>query len=142
VRCSGICARYVSVSPWFSRQIDLDSCLVDRYKEGWSTKSAYFWQGEGADPLNPFGYQSGIHNFWKLLQPGCWVYLSTPIGFERVEFNANRVFDTKTILSVANAASLRLDELTVLSQSAEKLNALARENYLFEIFHFLKESGN
>lgn len=112
----------------------------------------HFGLGRYGDPVNPLGYQRGIENLAKLLQPGGRLYLSTPIGSERVEFNANWVFDPNTILSVANAANLRLDELTVLDQqgghetvlrpSAEQLNALAKEHYRLGIFHFLKESGN
>lgn len=112
----------------------------------------HFGLGRYGDPVNPLGYQRGIENLSKLLKPSGRLYLSTPIGFERVEFNANWVFDPNTILSVANAAGLRLDELTVLDQqggydtvlrpSAEQLNALAKEHYRLGIFHFLKESGN
>ena len=111
----------------------------------------HFGLGRYGDPVNPLGYQRGIENLSKLLQPGGRLYLSTPIGSERVEFNANWVFDPNTILSVANAAGLRLDELTVLDQqgghetilrpSAEMLNALAKEHYRLGIFHFFKESG-
>lgn len=111
----------------------------------------HFGLGRYGDPVNTLGYQRGVENLSKLLHPGGRLYLSTPIGTERVEFNANWVFDPNTILSVANAAGLRLDELTVLDQqgghetvlrpSAEKLNALAKEDYRLGIFHFLKESG-
>lgn len=112
----------------------------------------HFGLGRYGDPVDPLGYQHGIENLSKLLQPGGRLYLSTPIGSERVEFNANWVFDPHTILSAANAAGLHLEELTVLDQqgshemvlrpSAEKLNELAREHYRLGIFHFLKESGN
>ncbi|MDA9885258.1 DUF268 domain-containing protein [Burkholderiaceae bacterium] len=112
----------------------------------------HFGLGRYGDPVNPLGFRFGIENLSKLLQLGGRLYLSTPIGSERVEFNANWVFDPNTILSVANAAGLRLDELTVVDQqgghervlhpSAEKLNALAKEHYRLGIFHFLKESGH
>lgn len=108
----------------------------------------HFGLGRYGDPVDPSGYRRGIENLSKLLQPGGRLYLSTPIGSERVEFNANRVFDPSTILDVANAAGLHLDELTVLDQQGghetvlsptlEKLNALAQEHYLLGVFHFLK----
>ena len=108
----------------------------------------HFGLGRYGDPVDPSGYRRGIENLSKLLQPGGRFYLSTPIGSQRVEFNANWVFDPNTILDVANAAGLHLDELTVLDQQGghetvlsptlEKLNALAHKHYLLGIFHFLK----
>lgn len=50
-----------------------------------------------------------------LLKPGGTLYLSTPIGRERVEFNANWVFDPRTILRLAESNYLALDRLTVFS---------------------------
>ena len=108
----------------------------------------HFGLGRYGDPVNPFGYRQGIKNLSQLLRPGGRLYLSTPIGSERVEFNANWVFDPNTIVRVANAAGLHLDELTVLDQqggnetvlnpSLDKLNALAKEHYRLGIFHFVK----
>ncbi len=108
----------------------------------------HFGLGRYGDPVNPLGYQRGIENLAKLLQPGGRLYLSTPIGTERVEFNANWVFDPSTILNLAYAVGLRLDELTVLDQQGghevvlnptkQKLYALAQEHYRLGIFHFIK----
>ena len=111
----------------------------------------HFGLGRYGDPISPLGYYRGIENLSKLLLPGGMLYLSTPIGRERVEFNANWVFDPHTILSAASSTGLRLDELTVLDQqggretflrpSAEKLASLAKEHYRLGVFHFVKESG-
>jgi len=112
----------------------------------------HFGLGRYGDSVNPMGYQLGIANLAKLLLPGGRLYLSTPIGSERVEFNANWVFDPRTIGGVANVAGIFLDELTVLDQQGghetvlltvpERLNSLAKENYRLGIFHFLKVGGN
>ena len=111
----------------------------------------HFGLGRYGDPVDPLGYRRGIENRSRLLLPGGRLYLSNPIGSERVEYNANWVFDPNTILGVANAAGLRFDELTVLHQqgghktvlrpSADQLNALVKEHYRLGIFHFIKESG-
>lgn len=42
-----------------------------------------FGLGRYGDPINPLGYQRGLSNTAKLLQPGGTFYLSTPIGQER-----------------------------------------------------------
>jgi hypothetical protein len=109
----------------------------------------HFGLGRYGDPVNPLGYRRGIENLSKLLRPSGKLYLSTPIGRERVEFNANWVFDPGTILDAANSVGLRLDELTVLDQqggrenilnpSTQELNALAKQHYRLGIFHFTKE---
>ncbi|NTU53780.1 MAG: DUF268 domain-containing protein [Chlorobiaceae bacterium] len=76
----------------------------------------HFGLGRYGDPVNPQGYQRGIANMAQLLQPGGMFYLSTPIGKERVEFNANWVFDPRSILHCAEAAGMTLQKLTVISQ--------------------------
>jgi hypothetical protein len=75
----------------------------------------HFGLGRYGDPINPQGYQQGIANMAQLLQPGGTFYLSTPIGQERVEFNANWVFDPRSILRRAEAASMELKKLIVIS---------------------------
>ncbi|MEK9816023.1 MAG: DUF268 domain-containing protein [Methylotenera sp.] len=111
----------------------------------------HFGLGRYGDPINSLGYLRGIENLSKLLRPSGILYLSTPIGRERVEFNANWVFSPRTILDAANSVGLRLDELTILDQQGghetvndptrERLDALAKEHYRLGIFHFIKESA-
>lgn len=108
----------------------------------------HFGLGRYGDPINPLGYQRGIANLSKLLKPSGRLYLSTPIEKERVEFNANWVFDPRTIVRAANEVELSLEELTVLDQQGgrktllnpgeETLAQLSREHYRLGIFHFLK----
>jgi len=75
----------------------------------------HFGLGRYGDPVNPQGYQRGIANMARLLQPGGTFYLSTPIGQERVEFNANWVFDPRTIVRCAEAAGMTLQKLIVIT---------------------------
>jgi hypothetical protein len=108
----------------------------------------HFGLGRYGDPVDPLGYRRGIENLSKLLFPGGRLYLATPIGRERVEFNANWVFNPNTILSAANEVGLILRELIVLDHSgvcaiviepnANDLHRFAGENYKLGIFHFDK----
>lgn len=110
----------------------------------------HFGLGRYGDPVDPFGYKKGIENLSKLLKPGGRLYLSTPIGIERVEFNANWVFNPNTILNVANGVGLQLEQLVVLDQQGgqeliinpteQNLNTLSEEDYLLGIFYFIKVS--
>lgn len=107
----------------------------------------HFGLGRYGDPINPTGCQSGITNMAKLLQPGGTYYLSTPIGEERVEFNANWVFDPRSIVQCAEVAGLALQRLIVItpengpqesSIDANALADLALERYQLGLFIFKK----
>jgi hypothetical protein len=106
----------------------------------------HFGLGRYGDPIDPSGHEKGVRNMAALLKPGGTFYLSTPIGRERVEFNANRVFDPRTILRLAEASGLILSKLTVViggqvnefSPDEEALNRLAEAPYCLGIFVFSK----
>jgi hypothetical protein len=108
----------------------------------------HFGLGRYGDPIDPLGHERGIANMALLLKPGASFYLSTPIGRERVEFNANRVFDPRSIVKLVEGHGLVLERLTVigsggvarkLQATPESLQALAEETYNLGIFVFTKE---
>lgn len=109
----------------------------------------HFGLGRYGDPIDPHGYEKGFANLVSLLRPGARFYLSTPIGKERVEFNANWVFDPATILRLADNQGLLLERLLVFNPSAglraisgdelnEALAALATKQYNLGIFVFTR----
>jgi Caenorhabditis protein of unknown function, DUF268 len=55
--------------------------------------------GRYGDPINPDGARSAAEELQRLVGQGGALFLSTPIGRERVCFNAHRVFAPATILS-------------------------------------------
>jgi len=61
----------------------------------------HFGLGRYGDPLDIDGHLRGFANLHRMLQPNGILYLSCPIGTERIEFNAHRVFAIKTILGWA-----------------------------------------
>ena len=95
----------------------LPTCSGGGYCDSLSCLHAieHFGLGRYGDPVNPQGYIRGISNMAQLLQPGGTFYLSTPIGEERVEFNANWVFDPRSIMRCADAAGMRLQKLTIIT---------------------------
>jgi hypothetical protein len=81
--------------------------LMDPLKEDWveCTDSLsclhtieHFGLGRYADPVDPAGHLRGLDQLKRMVKKSGRLYLSTPIGPERVEFNAHRVFSAKTLL--------------------------------------------
>lgn len=58
----------------------------------------HFGLGRYGDKLDLNGHVRGIDNLYKLLKKGGVLYLSFPIGDNRIEFNAHRVFDVQYML--------------------------------------------
>jgi hypothetical protein len=58
--------------------------------------------GRYGDPIDLAGHTKGLANLTKMLKPGGTLYLSIPFGMERIEYNAHRVFDLKTMVGLIN----------------------------------------
>jgi hypothetical protein len=78
-------------------------------------------------------------------------YLSVPIGIERVEFNANRIFDPGTVVKSAAQHALILISLTVIRPGMRietialdeaQFTKLAGQRYALGIFEFQKRRGS
>jgi SAM-dependent methyltransferase len=61
----------------------------------------HFGLGRYGDPIDLYGHVKGFQSLSEILKPGGLLYVSVPIGTERVDFNANRVFAIKTVLDLA-----------------------------------------
>lgn len=59
----------------------------------------HFGLGRYGDKLDPEGHTKGLEQLKRMVAPGGRLYLSTPVGRERVEFNAHRIFSAATVLS-------------------------------------------
>jgi len=59
----------------------------------------HFGLGRYGDTLDPQGHLTGLDRLKQMVAPGGRLYLSTPIGEERLEFNAHRVFSPQSLLS-------------------------------------------
>jgi hypothetical protein len=59
----------------------------------------HFGLGRYTDPIDPQACFRFMASLQRVLAPGGRLYFSVPIGRERVEFNAHRVFSPQTILS-------------------------------------------
>lgn len=92
----------------------------------------HFGLGRYGDPIDPEACFKCFENIQKKLAPGGKLYISVPIGRERVEFNAHRVFYASTIVECFH--ELKLIEISAsFSEHIE---------YNIDIHHFDNEKHN
>lgn len=60
----------------------------------------HFWLWRYGDPIDVNGYLKWLENIYKILKKGGTFYFSVPVGPQRIEFNAHRVFDIGYLLSL------------------------------------------
>lgn len=70
----------------------------------------HFGLGRYSDPIDPDACFKFMESLQRVLAPNGKLYFSVPIGRERVEFNAHRVFSPRTILK--QFASLKLESFS------------------------------
>lgn len=81
--------------------IELSPSMID-YTDSISSLHAleHFGLGRYNDPIDPHGHTKALENIFKILESGGKFYFSTPIGPQRIEFNAHRVFSIKYLLNI------------------------------------------
>lgn len=124
--------------PGMARYCDSLSCLH---------ALEHFGLGRYGDPVDPAGFARGFANMAALLKANGTFYLSLPVGIDRVEFNANRVVDPRTVVELAERHSLQVTSLTAvhpgarieeLTPDAAQLSRLAGQRYALGLFVFQK----
>jgi hypothetical protein len=103
-------------------QADL-TLLPDSLKECCDSLSSlhaieHFGLGRYGDTIDLDGHLKAINNLHQMLKPNGKFYLSVPIGKQRIEFNAHRVFSIKYLLQIL------VDKFTI------------------EAFHFVDDKGD
>ncbi len=104
-------------------QLDLMESLPDHWVECTGSLSClhtieHFGMGRYGDRIDPEGHLKGLAQLKRMVEPGGLLYLSTPIGPQRIEFNAHRIF------------------------SADSLLAWFRDGWIIEKFAYIDDDGN
>jgi hypothetical protein len=102
--------------------------------------------GRYNDPLGTELWKQGLKNIWSLVKPGGILYLSVPIGKQKIMFNAHRVFNTTTIINEIKNGELidfaYIGDNTSLKNGPLEINEISKltQNYVYGlgIFTFKK----
>jgi len=79
--------------------------------------------GRYGDPLDPQGSVKACRELLRVLAPGGRLYLSTPVGRSRVQFNGQRVFSVEQVLELLQP--LELVELTLVDPDGRFLSGMS-----------------
>jgi SAM-dependent methyltransferase len=82
--------------------------------------------GRYGDPLDPKGSIKAAAELQRVLRPGGKLYLSLPIGRERVCFNAHRVHAPSTVLGMF--AQMKLMEFSLVDDEAQYIEHASLKN--------------
>jgi SAM-dependent methyltransferase len=104
------------------RQLDLMNLPQDMAGNCDSISSLHaiehFGLGRYGDPLDPDGHKKAIANIHTMLRPGGKFYFSVPIGPQRIEFNAHRVFSTDYLIALF-AGRFVVDDFSYVDDAGE-----------------------
>jgi SAM-dependent methyltransferase len=78
----------------------------------------HFGLGRYGDPIMYTGYLDGLKNLHQILAPGGKFYFSTPMGPQRVEFNAHRVFSARYLWELLSPL-YRIDTFSYVTEEGE-----------------------
>lgn len=104
----------------------------------------HFGLGRYGDPIDPEACFKCFDNIQRKLKVGGKLYISLPIGKERLEFNAHRVFYPSTVIDCFG--TLKLEEFSCTSDGKIEYdvdihkydNDLHNGNYRYGLFYFTK----
>jgi hypothetical protein len=60
----------------------------------------HFGLGRYGDPIDAYGHLKALDNIYMILKSGGTFYLSVPIGAQRIEFNAHRIFSLEYLCKI------------------------------------------
>ena len=91
----------------------------------------HFGLGRYGDPIHVDGHLRGLNNLHRLLLPGGLLYFSVPIGPQRVEFNAQRVFSLRYLLDLFEG-KFEIESFSFVDDSGDLHKNIALSSDLIE----------
>ena len=100
--------------------------------------------GRYGDSIDPDGYRKAIAELQRIAAPEAPLYIGVPIGNQRLEFNAQRVFDPEHIVECFKQCDLlefsAVDDDNAFVPDAD-LPTFKTRRYSCGLFHFVKKAG-
>ncbi|MFC1827755.1 DUF268 domain-containing protein [Thermodesulfobacteriota bacterium] len=81
----------------------------------------HFGLGRYGDPVDFEGFLKGFENINKILRDGGKFYLSVPIGPQRIEFNAHRIFSMEYLLLLVSN-KYKIDSFSYVDDNEDYFN--------------------
>ena len=103
----------------------------------------HFGLGRYGDPIDLDGWARGLASFSKILAPKGTLLLAVPVGRQRIEFDAHRVFDPRTIMLETDKLGLELISFSGVNDKGEFIDkadpdAMGKMHYGCGCFVFKK----
>lgn len=87
----------------------------------------HFGLGRYGDPIDFNGFDKGLQNLGRMLKLGGRFHFSTPMGPQRIEFNAHRVFSIGFLLDYFSP-NFRIDRFSYIDDKGELFNDIALDD--------------
>ena len=102
--------------------------------------------GRYGDDLDPDGWKQALNSLISLVSPGGVLWLSVPVGLQRVEFNAHRIFNPSSIYNEAISLGIDLEQFFYLGNNGfiqsdniyHDFDLLSQQRYGLGLFLFRK----
>ena len=99
----------------------------------------HFGLGRYGDSIAPNAYKKAINEIKRVTKLGGNIYFSMPIGRQRLEFNAHRVFDPRYVINLFDGCELiefnAVDDDNRFIENAE-IEDFIESEYACGLFHF------
>jgi hypothetical protein len=103
--------------------------------------------GRYGDKLDPDGWKKAFKSLVNLVAQGGGLWISVPIGVQKVRFNAHRVFSPVTIVRLADHLGIKLRRFFYLTKTGFiesnnvrlDIESFTNKNYSLGIFFFSKD---
>lgn len=103
----------------------------------------HFGLGRYGDKVDMHGWETGLQNLARMVSVGGNLIIAVPVGRERIEFDAHRVFDPETIIAAVTALGLEIKTYAAVDDNGcfhEQARISDSKGYEYGCgcFHFVK----